>query len=166
VNTWMHTVVMNGAAGVLLAASALWTTVGADSHQTPTAAASDACAVLPPDEVGKALGVKISRARPSQEQAGTACRYQGGMMGSINFSLNPSTSKKDFDEFRKLLVDQGEKPEPVAGVGDDAYFWGTRIYARVGNRSLAIWNGEPSVPAAKVKGDMLALAKVAVQKLR
>jgi hypothetical protein len=129
-------------------------------------AALEACGLFTVEEAGKALSRKFSRTRQSQEQSGTTCRFQGAAGGTINLSLNPSSSKKEFDDFRKLLTDQGEKLEPVAGLGDDAYYWGRRINVRVGNRAFTIWNGEPSQPVDKVKSDVLTLAKLTVPKLR
>ena len=57
------------------------------------------------------------------------------------------------DHLARLDV-QIDGPEAVSGVGDDAYYWDARIYVRVGNRSMAIWNGEPKQAADKLRNNM------------
>ena len=82
----------------------------------------DACALFPLDEAGKAAGRTFRRARPDTGPGGTMCALIGGTEGTLSIALS-SSSKKDLDDFRKLLVEQGEKVEPVAGVGDEAFYW-------------------------------------------
>ena len=128
-------------------------------------AVPEACSLLSVEELEKTLGRQFGRSRQRQEQSGTSCRFTAGAGGSITVSVAAST-KADFDHFRKLLVDQGSKPAVVSGVGDDAYYWDNRIYVRVGNRAMTIWNGEPQQSAEKLRGEVLALAKVLAPKLR
>ncbi len=126
----------------------------------------EACALFTLGQAGQATGRTFRRTRPGSQPGATTCDLIGGTEGNINVVLSPSASKKDFDEFRTLLEDQGEKLEAVSGVGDDAYYWGTRIYVRAGARHLTIWNGDPMQPAADVRADVLALAKLAQPKLK
>jgi hypothetical protein len=125
----------------------------------------EACTLFTVEEVSKALGRPLGRSRQKQEPAGTTCAFSAAG-GTINISVTPSSTKKDFDDMKKLLIDQGVKVEPITGVGDDAYWWDNRIYARVGNRWLAAWNGDPRQPTDKVRKEMLALAALGVPKLR
>jgi len=143
-------VALDSAAGVRLSAQA---------------AVPGACSLLSVEELEKALGRPFGSSRQRQEQSGTSCRFTAGAGGSITVSV-AATSKADFDQFRKLLTDEGKKPEAVSGVGDDAYYWDARIYVRVGSRSMAIWNGEPKQPADKLRGEALTLAKLLAPKLR
>jgi hypothetical protein len=94
------------------------------------------------------------------------CSLIGGTGGSISITLSPSSSKKNLDDLRALLVDQGEKVEPVSGVGDEAFYWGDRIHVRVGSQLLVIFNGDSSQPSAKVRAEILALARLGAQKLK
>jgi hypothetical protein len=126
---------------------------------------ADACALISLEEAGKATGRTFRRARPDKGPGGTTCSLIGGTEGSIAIALS-SSSKKDFDDFRKLLTEQGEKVEPVNGVGDEAFYWGDRIHVRSGSQMLVIWNGDSSQPSAKVRADILALAKLGVAKLK
>jgi len=128
-------------------------------------AVPEACSLLSVEELEKALGRQFGRSRQRQEQSGTSCRFTAGTGGSITVSVAAS-SKADFDQFRKLLADQGNKPAPVSGVGDDAYYWDDRIYVRVGSRAISIWNGEPQQSAEKRRAEVLTLAKVLAPKLR
>ena|SRR5688572_30735802 len=130
------------------------------------AAAPDACALFTLEEAGKATGRTFRRARPDKGPEGTMCAFIGGTGGNLNVSLSPSSSKKTLDDFRKLLVEQGEKIEPVSGLGDEAFYWGDRLHVRTGSRLLVIYNGDSSQPSAKVRPEILALAKLGVTKLK
>lgn len=151
-----------------------WTAIGfalacaaCGSAAAPAIAAPiEACSVLTLDEIKSAIGRgDFSRGKP--DDGGTKCRYASGR-GSLSVWLS-ATTKASFDDFRNLLTEQGKKPEAVAGVGDDAYFWDDRLYVRVGNRGLTIdlnKNGLAPEPSASIRAKVLALAKAAVPKLR
>lgn len=146
--------------------AAAMTAVVVDMRAIGQPTVPDACGLVPLDQAGRATGRTFRRARPGTQPGATTCDLIGGTEGNINMVLSPSASKKDFDEFRALLTQQGERLDAVSGVGDDAYYWGTRIYVRAGTRQLTIWNGDPMQPAADVRADVLALAKLALPKLR
>jgi hypothetical protein len=132
----------------------------------PQSAPPDACALFTLEEAGKATGRTFRRARPDKGPDGTMCALIGGTGGNINIALSPSSSKKTLDDFRKLLAEQGEKIEPVQGLGDEAFYWGDRIHVRIGTRLLVIYNGDSSQPSARVRAEILALAKLGVTKLK
>jgi hypothetical protein len=136
--------------------------VPAAAQSTPI----DACGLFTLEDAGKAVGRTFRRARPGKEAEATTCSLIGGTGSNITIALSPSPSKKDFDDLRKLLVEQGEKPETVTGVGEDAYFWGGRIYVRVRNQLLAISNFDSNLPEATARAQVLALAKLALLKLK
>ena len=136
---------------------------GSALSQSP---APDACALFTLEEAGKATGRPFRRARPDKGPDGTMCSLVGGTEGSIRISLSPSSSKKTLDDFRKLLAEQGEKVEPVSGVGDEAFYWGDRIHVRVGSRLLVIFNGDSSQPSARVRAEILSLARLGATKLK
>jgi hypothetical protein len=146
----------------MLVSTLSWST-GNGPLQSP---APDACALFTLEEAGKATGRVFRRARPDTGPEGTMCALIGGTGGNINISLSPSSSKKSLDDFRKLLTEQGEKIEPVNGVGDEAFYWGDRIHVRTGSRLLVIFNGDSSQPSARVRTEILALAKLGVTKLK
>ena len=126
----------------------------------------DACGLFTLEEAGKAVDRTFRRARPGKDAEATTCSLIGGTASNITVALSPSPSKKDFDDLRKLLVEQGEKPESVTGVGDDAYFWGSRIYVRARNQLLVISNFDSNQSEAKARAQGLALAKLALLKLK
>ena len=138
----------------------------AGAREIAQSSAIDACGLFTLEEAGKATDRKFRRARPGKGPDGTTCDLIGGTEGNIVVSLSPSSSKKTLDDFRKLLAEQGEKIEPVSGVGDEAFYWGDRIHVRVGNQLLVIFNGDSSQPSAEVRADILALAKLAIPKLK
>ena len=128
--------------------------------------AVDACGLFTLEEAGKAVGYVLRRARPGKEAEGTTCSLNGGPDGNIGVTLSPSPSKRNFDDLRKLLTEQGEKPETVTGVGEDAYYWGTRIYVRARNQLLVITYPESKQSEARARALVLALAKLGVTKLK
>ena len=131
------------------------------------AAAPEACGLITLDEANKATGRNFQRARPGKGQgdSGTTCDFISGVDGTLILTLSDS-SKKDHDTFRQLLVRQGQKLEAVPGLGDDAYFWDDRINVLSGTRLVVIFNGDPMQPSAKVRPMVLALARLAVTKLK
>jgi hypothetical protein len=126
----------------------------------------DACGLFTLEEAGKAVGRTFRRARPGKEAEGTTCSLIGGTEGNITVTLSPSPTSQNFDDLRKLLTEQGEKPESVTGLGDGAYFWGARIYVRARNQLLVISNFDSNLPEAKARAQVLALAKLALTKLK
>jgi len=125
-----------------------------------------ACQFFTLDEIKTSMGRKdFSQGRPKQVETGSSQCFYSGARGSFTVTINSQNPKKDFDAFKKLLTDQGEKLEPVAGLGDDAYFWGDRITVRVGGKSLVMWIGEQG-DAAKIRAGLQSLAKLGVGRLR
>jgi hypothetical protein len=154
---------LTSAFAVTMLVSTLSLSTGNSPLQSP---APDACALFSLEEAGKATGRVFRRARPDNGPEGTMCDLIGGTGGNISIALSPSSSKKTVDDFRKLLAEQGEKVEPVTGLGDEAFYWGDRIHVRVGTRLLVIYNGDSSQPSARVRTEILALARLGVTKLR
>lgn len=144
---------------------------GATSASTPGAESAstekiDACSVLTLDQIKEAVG-RSDFSQGKSRDGGTQCRYASGR-GSLTVWVSSAT-KASFDDFRNLLANEGKKPEPVSGVGDDAYFWDDRLYARIGGHGLTVdlnQNELKSEPSATRREKVLALAKAAAPKLR
>jgi hypothetical protein len=129
----------------------------------------DACTVISPVEVSTILGRKdfgkprIDRGPGPGE---SSCRFPGRVQSGVTISLSPTTSG-NFDEFRKLLVAQGEKPESVTGVGDAAYFWHPgRVYVRRGGTMITVSFSNETGVNEKMKQDLLALARTVLANLK
>ena len=128
--------------------------------------ALNACSLLSTEELGRLLDSPIRRPRPGTAEKGTACRFAVGGTDSLNISLWPTTPK-DFDEFKKMLADNGASLENVSGVGDAGYYWDNRIYARTGNNGVTVWLGSPAEGVDQKQRQMvLSVAKAAVNRLR
>ena len=96
----------------------------------------------------------------------SSCHFSGRVQSGLTISLSPTT-KANFDDFRKLLVEQGEKPEAVTGIGDSAYFWNPgRIYVLTGRTMITVSFSEQSRADEKSKQDLLALARAVIGKLK
>ena len=129
----------------------------------------EACAVISPAEVTTILGRKDFGKPRSEKGPGpgeSSCSFPGRVRSGVSVSLSPTTAA-NFDEFRKLLLEQGEKPEAVTGVGDAAYFWHPgRVYVLTGRTMITVsFSNETSVNE-KMKQDLLALARAVMAKLK
>lgn len=129
----------------------------------------EACAVISLAEVTTILGRKdFGKPRPAKGAAPgeSSCSFPGRVQSGVTVSLSPTT-RADFDEFRKLLVEQGEKPEAVAGVGDAAYFWHPgRVYVLTGRTMITVSFSNETAVSEKVKQDLLAVARAVMTKVK
>jgi hypothetical protein len=129
----------------------------------------EACAVISPAEVTTILGRKDFGKPRSERGPGpgeSSCRFPGRVQSGVTISLSP-TARADFDEFRKVLVEQGEKPEAVTGLGDAAYFWHPgRVYVLTGRTMITVSFSNETGVNEKTKQDLLALARAVMTKLK
>ena len=129
----------------------------------------DACAVISPAEVTTILGRKDFGKPRSEKGPGpgeSSCQFPARGQSGVSISLSPTT-KGDFDEFRKLLAEQGEKPEAVTGVGDAAYFWHPgRVYVLTARTMVTVSFSNETAVNEKIKQDLLALARAVLTKLK
>lgn len=129
----------------------------------------DACAVISAADVTTILGRKdFGKARSEKGAAPgeSSCRFPGRVQSGVSISLSPTT-RASFDEFRTLLVEQGEKPEPATGVGDSAYFWHPgRLYVLTGQTMITVSFSNETGVNDKMKQDLVALARAVMTKLK
>jgi hypothetical protein len=131
--------------------------------------AMDVCALLPREEAGKILGYAV-RARAAKRSDGpaTECRYAGGTQGTVTVMVGTGTPKAKWDAFMKQLKESGATLEPVAGLGDGAFFWDAhRLYAHIANYQIAV-STTPSAgdDLGKVRANAIAMAKATIAKLK
>ena len=150
----------------------LWIALAAVTSATLVARAQtsvpEACSVISLAEVTKILG-RENFGKPRPETGGapgeSSCRFAARGQSGLTVSLSPTT-RSNFDEFRKLLVEQGEKPEAAAGVGDAAYFWHPgRVYVLTGRTMITVSLSNETAVSEKMKQDLLALARAVMSKL-
>jgi hypothetical protein len=129
----------------------------------------EACAVISLAEVTTILGRKdFGKPRPEKGAAPgeSSCHFPGRVQSGLTVWLSP-TVRANFEEFRKLLVEQGEKPETVTGVGDAAYFWHPgRVYVLTGRTMITVSFSNETGVSEKTKQDLLALARAVMSKLK
>jgi hypothetical protein len=130
------------------------------------ATAVDPCSLLTREEITAAVK-RPDLPRGKRREEGL-CFYSSAR-GSVSVWAASARSKADFDGFRRLLENQGQNIESVSGIGDAAYFWDDRLYARVGTDTFTIQVSanplQPSPPGA-VRPVVLSLARLASVKLR
>jgi hypothetical protein len=129
----------------------------------------EACTVISLEEVTTILGRKnFGKPRPEKGAAPgeSSCQFAARGQSGVAVSLSPTT-RANFEEFRKLLVEQGEKPEAVTGVGDAAYFWHPgRVYVLTGRTMITVSLSNETGVSEKMKQDLLALARAVMSKLK
>ena len=129
----------------------------------------EACTVISLEEVTTILGRKnFGQPRPQKGAAPgeSSCQFAARVQSGVTVSLSPTT-RANFDEFRQLLVEQGEKPEAVTGVGDAAYFWHPgRVYVLTGRTMITVSLSNETAVNEKMKQDLLALARAVMSKLK
>ena len=129
----------------------------------------DACTVISAADVTTILGRKDFGKPRSEKGPGpgeSSCRFPGRIRSGVSIALSPTT-RATFDEFRKLLVEQGEKPEAVTGIGDAAYFWHPgRVYVLTGQTMITVSFSNETGVSEKMKQDLLALARAVLTKLK
>jgi hypothetical protein len=128
----------------------------------------DACAVISPTEMTAILGrndLGKPRAEKGPGPGESSCRFPGRVRSGVTISLSPTT-RSAFDEFERMLVEQGEKPEAVPGIGDAAYFWHPgRVYVLTGRTMITVSFSNENDADEKVNQDLLALARAVLKKL-
>jgi hypothetical protein len=130
-----------------------------------TAAAPTACTLITPQEIEGITGGRISAGEPQAVPGdmGTECRFRSSDGGWINIAVGPMDAKT----FAKVRALVGTQAETLAGVGDEAYFWGNqRIHVRVGTQTLIIGFARNDGGNATTKAHVLALAKLGAPRLR
>ena len=129
----------------------------------------EACSVIALEEVTTILGRKDfgkPRAEKGAAPGESSCSFPGRVQSGVTVSLSPTT-RANFDEFRKLLVEQGEKPEAATGVGDAAYFWHPgRVYVLTGRTMITVSFSNATTVSEKMNQDLLALARAVMAKLK
>jgi len=150
---------------VALAAATLLPVPVADTQTS----VPEACSVISPAELTTILGRKdFGKPRPEKGPGPgeSSCRFPGRVQSGVTIALSPTT-RTDFDAFAKLLVEQGEKPEVVSGVGDAAYFWHPgRVYVLSGRTMITVSLSNETGVTDKMKQDLLALARAVMAKLK
>ena len=148
---------------LLLALPACGESPSTPAQTTETAAASDvrACDVLTKADAEKALG-KAVQLLPNDggPAALDICQYgyhgeRLADVGNVSVTLQPV----DIASVRKGVVDSGETPEPVDGLGDSA-FWSPNygLYVGKGDRTAIYLLGANGMTDAKARSIELARA--------
>ncbi len=136
----------------------------AQKTPVPPTPARTACSLITAQEIASIIGTKIREGEPEPvPDGGTECRFRSSASEWVHIALGPMDAKT-FGKVRGLL---GNQAETVAGVGDEAYFWGNvRIHVRVGTQVLIIGFARNDQGNATTKANVLALAKLGAPRLR
>lgn len=137
----------------------------------------NACTVISTEELKRitgrrdVLGTGPQPSDPSETPKGISeCEHL-----ALSFSLASKETHEWFVEMQKRQEKDGTKVSPVAGVGDEAYFWWdpkskynaqVGIALRVGARRLVIMDLAPQDSIEALKPMLLNVAKATVPRLR
>ena len=110
----------------------------AQTPATDSAASSakpaDPCTFITRDELQSALGYTLEPGVRTQGEP--SCRFASSSGDTVIIALpTANVTEADFNSWRQMA---GASAEPVTGVGDAAYFWGPRLYVRVGAKTFTI----------------------------
>ena len=133
----------------------------ASSAETAAASGVRACDVLTQADAEKALGQTVQRMPNDGGPAALdICQYgyhgeRLADVGNVSVTLKPI----DIASVRKGVVDAGETPEPVEGLGDSA-FWSPNygLYVGKGNRTAIYLLGANGLTDTKARSIDLARA--------
>lgn len=132
------------------------------------AVAAKACDILTQADASKALGRDVTKLDASGGAGGyDICQYgyQGERMmdsGNVSVTVHPV----DLASLKQGVLAEGYKPEPVPGVGDEA-FW-TReagLYVGKGNRSAIYLLGIGGASDEQNRAKAIELAKATIGRL-
>ncbi|HEY0077898.1 MAG TPA: hypothetical protein VGB73_04570 [Pyrinomonadaceae bacterium] len=140
----------------------------ADASKTPTA--FDACALIKPSEIESALGDKVTAtkggSRAGSPFAVSQCFYTtANFINSVSLEVNQTRPDDDgqnslLDFWKKTFREardrrKSQKPQPVAGVGDEAYWVGTSkmgaLYALKKDKFVRVSVGGADAPEVKIQ---------------
>ena len=136
--------------------------------ETADASGAKACDVLTQADAAKALGRDVTKmATDGGPAALDMCQY--GYQGERMMDMGQATvtvQPVDLASLRKGVSDQGFAVEPVAGLGDEA-FWSEQagLYVGRGNRSAIYLVGVGGADPADNKQRAIDLAKATVARL-
>lgn len=130
---------------------------------TADAQAPDACTLLSPAEIAQATGERVGEPDRVSTNEGTTCRFSVSSE-HIRIAMWP-THEQSFEDLRETL-ELGGKTETVADVGDAAFFWEERIYARKGRQGVTVYfTGLRDEPDPQRRAAAASVARAAFAKL-
>ena len=123
-----------------VATSACSKSDSSSAAQTPSVAVSDSaksidpCTFLTKEDLQSALGYTLEPGAPTQGEP--SCRFVSSSGDTVTIAMpTANVTEADFNSWRQMA---GPSAEPVTGIGDAAYFWGPRLYVRVGVKTFTI----------------------------
>jgi hypothetical protein len=120
----------------------------------------DPCSLFTKAELEAAFGYPLQPGRLDASKQ--LCSYNGRNNETITIAMDSAPVRADeFLQSQTML-----EGKPVSGIGDAAFFFLSRLYIRVGSRSLTISAGEADEPSAKVKAALTTLGKTAVTRMK
>jgi|GEM_PF-3388208 len=156
-NSRPHRAPLRNALAIVAAAA-----IGALAN-TAGAQAPDACTFLSFEELSIAAGETVRDSDRVSTTEGTTCRFWASSEW-ITIALWPS-DPQNFEDLRETL-ELGGETEPVAGIGDAAFIWVDRIYARQGNQGMTVYFSDGTDELAPKRREAItAIAKAGFAKL-
>ena len=123
---------------------------------------TDPCTFFAKSEIESAFGLPFGPPKlGSNKIASPICMFSNPNTGTIGIRAGEAKTRAQFDSLRTAI---GEHAEPVSGVGQTAFFWGSRLYVLNNGRELVVsMSGEltPQWRAALIK-----LGKLGAPRLR
>jgi hypothetical protein len=121
---------------------------------------ADPCTFFSKAEIEAAFGVPF--APPKKGRNEPNCRFYNSSTGSVTITAGVPSTRAQFDSTRMFI---GPEVEPVSGIGETAYLWGTKLYVLNNGRLLIIYvSTDPLTP--KIRTALTSLGKLGAPRLR
>jgi hypothetical protein len=116
------------------AAPAVDPTQSPATANTTQAANVDPCAFFTTEDLGAAFGRVFAPGKATPGEP--SCTFETTTGESVSIALPTApVSDAEFNSWKQMA---GAQADAVSGIGDAAYFWGPRLYVRVGTRTFTI----------------------------
>jgi hypothetical protein len=128
---------------------------------TVSAAPLDPCSFLTKEDLGSALGRVFTDGKATPNEP--SCTFGSANGGTVTIALpSAAVSATEFSAWKEMA---GGQAETVSGIGDAAYFWGSRLYVHQGNRTATISIADADL-TPELKAGLRKLGEIAATKLR
>ena len=120
----------------------------------------DPCTFFSKQELESAFGVPF--APPKKGRGEPSCRFYNSNTGSVTVRAGEMVSKADFDALRQQI---GAEAEPVSGIGESAYLWGSKLYVLNNGRQLVLYVSTDQL-TPQLRTALVSLGKLGASRLR
>jgi hypothetical protein len=121
----------------------------------------DPCTFFSKAEIESAFGHPYGPPKRSSTFLGPSCMFYSPNTGTISIRAGEAVTRAQFDSLRTAL---GSSAEPVAGIGQSAFFWVGRLFVLNNGRQLVLSVSGELTP--RWRAALITLGKLGAPRLR